>query len=115
MSEARQLKSYFLEAALAIGFIYVVLRGSEWPAIVWAVFGVFAVAVSAVNILHRVGRLRDDQYFGFQNNLGLLMAVVLLVGAVRQQSLLLFGIGLLVGYFWFDDRRSLKKERRHRA
>jgi hypothetical protein len=104
-----------LEAGLAIGFIYLVLRGSEWPAIVWAVFAVLAVAITAVNILHSVGRLSDDQYFGFQNNLGLLMAVGLLVGAVRQQSLLLFGLGLLVGYFCFHDRRSLKKEGRHRA
>jgi hypothetical protein len=112
MNAARQLRSYIVTAVLAVGVIYLALRGSEWPAIVWALFCVFAVAITTVSILRDVGRLSDDQYFGFQNNLGLLMAVALLVGAVSQQSLLLFGLGMLVGYLWFDDRRFLKEKRR---
>lgn len=105
---------YVLEAAAAIAFIYFLLGGSRWSAALWAAFAVVAVWIVVMNVRRDAGLETEAAYSRWKLQLGFLMVVAILAGALWHGSLWLLGLAAILGWFWIDDCRSyrgMNKER----
>jgi len=97
---------YVLEAAAAIAFIYFLLGGSRWSAAIWAAFAVVAVWIVVMNVRRDAGLETEATYSRWKLQLGFLMVLAMLAGALWHGSLWLLGLGAILGWFWTDDYRS---------
>ena len=51
MKATHRASSYVIEAALAVGFVYLMLGGSKWSPLGWAAFCVLSVTIAVAEVL----------------------------------------------------------------
>ena len=55
-SAARRASSYIIEVVAAVAFCYLVLGGSTWSPVVWALFSVVVAGIVILQVFRDTGR-----------------------------------------------------------
>ena len=105
-TQLRPLHSYILEIAGAVAFVYLIGGYAFHPAI-WALLTVVAVAIFGMRMLRYAGLESSEAEARQQVTMGFLMFLMFLVGAIWQDSPLLFAFAGLLGWMWISERRSM--------
>jgi chromate transport protein ChrA len=105
-SSARRTSSYVLEVVAAVALCYFVFGGSAWSPGAWAIFCVLAVAIVVAQVLYDTGNQSHLENSSWRLRLAFVLVAGLLVAAVWHQSLWLVGLGLVLGWSWFDELRA---------
>jgi chromate transport protein ChrA len=111
---SHKVRSYMIEAVVAIVVIYFLLGGSKWSPVLWAIFAVLAIWIVVMNVRHDAGLESANAYERWKLQVAFLMVIGLLVASIWKSSLWLFVLSLVLGVIWVSDLRAYRSINRSR-
>ena len=111
---SHKVRSYMIEAVVAIVVIYFLLGGSKWSPALWAIFAVLAIWIVVINVRRDAGLESVNTYERWKLQVAFLMVIGLLVASIWKGSLWLFILSLVLGAIWVSDLRAYRSINRSR-
>ena len=101
------------EVVAAVALCYFLLGGRHWSPAAWGAFTIVAAWIIIMNVRREAGLESEKKYLKWKQQLGLLMVITLLISPIWIDSWWPFLGGIILGFVWIDDYRSLKALLKH--